>query len=389
MGKRVRLLSCFATVLLAALLPGQTARAGQATVQYVEDIDSWRTELFIGAANAGGSLQGPVKEVSGGLALCFFPTGEGFAVSGGAILSVSKDRSTVRYLAGTPGLPGYQDGPAAQALLGLQLSACPDGKGGLFIGDRTNRCVRRLSQKDGRWSVETVAGDPSKPEWKGAPADGTGREAVFRYLHSNVAADEAGNAWVIDNNFLRRISPDGKVETLNPKGGSGGPAAGGAIEPLESAKFQLIMGGGLCFGGDGCIYVADRWNHCIRKVDLKAGEVCVAVGPSGGYKDGPEKSAGFHDSPGSIVYDPWRNRFYTNGVDDWGLRVWENGFMKTICGGNSGNKGFEGPAKAAGMHWCHVTAVDPLPPHDVYFNSGGSPWGGRTGKLTQSGGARP
>jgi hypothetical protein len=69
-------------------------------------------------------------------------------------------------------------------------------------------------------------------------------------------------------------------------------------------------------------------------------------------------------------------------VDDNGLRVWEKGFVKTIAGGRN-NKGFEGPAKETNVVWCHVTAVDPLPPHDIYFNSGGNPWAGRTGKLTQ------
>ncbi len=44
-----------------------------------------------------------------------------------------------------------------------------------------------------------------------------GREATFHYMHSNVIADRRGNALVIDADFLRRISPEGRVETLNPR----------------------------------------------------------------------------------------------------------------------------------------------------------------------------
>jgi hypothetical protein len=210
--------------------------------------------------------------------------------------------------------------------------------------------------------------------------DGIGNEVTFHYLHSNVAADSAGNAYVVDADFLRRIAPDGRVETLNPYGGTG-PPAGTKEEPLRSARFRLIMGGGICLGGDGNIYVADRWNHCIRKVDLTKKSVSVVVGPGRGYVDGPAASAGFHDSPGYIVYDPYRDRFYTNGVDDWGLRTLEGGRMKTIAGGGRANSATRGPAREAGIHWGGVRGVDPRPPHDIYFWSGHSNWRGRTGRL--------
>jgi len=182
---------------------------------------------------------------------------------------------------------------------------------------------------------------------------------------------------------------EGEVETLNPKGGSGDPA-GTASEPLESARFRLIMGGGMTFGGDGNIYVADRWNHCIRKVDLQNKTVSIAVGPGRGYVDGPERKCGFHDSPGHIVWDPYRKRFYTNGVDDWGLRTWENGRMSTIAGGGRSNKALEGPARTVGTHWCGILAVDPRPPHDLYFWSNYADWRGRIGRLFKkpAGGAR-
>ena len=176
------------------------------------------------------------------------------------------------------------------------------------------------------------------------------------------------------------MTPDGAVTTLNPQGGTGVPSVE-ATEPLAPARFRLIMGGGMCLGGDGAVYVADRWNHCIRRADLMERVVSVAVGPGGGYRDGPEKDCGFHDSPGSIVSDPYRQRYYTTGVDDWGPRVWEKGRLSTLAGGNTKNQGFEGPAKDASLHWSRVIAVGPRPPHDIYFVSGGQVWDGRLGRL--------
>jgi hypothetical protein len=377
---------------------GSVAFAVEEHVEYVADIDDWRVEVFAGADNPGGLLQGPLLQAGFQVpvSMCFFPSGEGFVASEGVIFTLTKAR-TLRYLAGSPGLPGYQDGPAARALLGRQLTICPDSKGGLYIADRSNRCLRRLARRDGDWVVETVAGDPSQPaseeqlqrvrdEGPLPPPkkydiiDGQGKAARFSYLHSNVSADADGNAWLMDSDFLRRITPDGKVETLNPKGGSGDPARS-ETEPLETARFRLIMGGGMCFGGDGHIYVADRWNHCIRKIDLKNRVVSIAVGPGRGYRDGPERECGFHDSPGHIVYDPYRKRFHTNGVDDWGLRVWEAGRMKTLAGGGRTNQALDGPARLAGMHWCGVLGIDPRPPHDIYFWSNGVQWRGRIGRL--------
>jgi hypothetical protein len=393
----MRGLSLTFLILSVSFVASAAAAAVEEHVEYVSGIDTWRVEVFAGALNPGGLLEGPAREAGfrPPIQMCFLSSGQAFIATEGVIFTLTPDR-VVRYFIGTPDLPGYQDGPAEQALLGRQFTVCSDGGGGLFVGDRSNRCLRRVTRRGQRWFIETVAGDPTKPpselqllrvrEEGALPPtkkldiiDGIGKQARFSYLHANVIADAQGNAYLMDSDFLRRVTPEGKVETLNPKGGTGAPTAN--QEPLESAHFRLIMGGGMTFGGDGNIYVADRWNHCIRKVDLQKKVVTVAVGPGRGYRDGPEKECGFHDSPGYVLYDRYRKRFYTNGVDDWGLRTWENGRMKTIAGGVRTNNALEGPARAAGTHWCGVLAVDPLPPHDIYFWSNSPNWRGRIGKL--------
>ena len=231
----------FVSLFVAASFPLCASSQGvPVQVEYVKDIGDWRVDVFAGAANADGFLQGPLREAGIGRnawSMCFFPDGQAFLAVDGVIMTVTKD-GIVRFLAGTPGLVGYQDGPASQVLLGRQISICPDGKGGLYVGDRSNRCLRRLTQKEKQWVVETVAGDPTKPaseeqlkrvrEEGALPAagksdlvDSQGKEARFSYLHANVIADRDGNAYLMDSNYLRRISPQGKVETLNPKGGTG------------------------------------------------------------------------------------------------------------------------------------------------------------------------
>ena len=363
-------------------------------VEYVKDIDDWCVEVFSGAENPGGLLQGPLTE-SGHVRrgdLCFLASGEAFIAGEGVVFVLTEER-TLRFFSGAPDRPGYREGPASQARFGRDLSLCQDGRGGLYVADRSNRCLRRTVLRSGKWTVETVAGDPKRPAdpellrrardespMKPGPLPERDLGKGFHYLHSNVIADSTGNAYLMDADYLRRITPEGRIETLNPKGGSG-PPADPRGEPLVSARFRLIMGAGLCFDGDGNIYVADRWNHCVRKVDLAKKIVSVAVGPGRGYVDGPSDKAGFHDSPGRIVYDPYRKRLYVNGVDDWGLRAFDGGTMKTIAGGGRRNRATSGPAREAGIHWGGVWGVDPKPPHDIYFWSGHANWRGRIGRL--------
>jgi hypothetical protein len=376
--------------------------AGQVAehVEHVEDIAHWRVEVFSGALNPGGLLQGPRLQAGHDRRgpMAFLATGEACTAGDGVVFLFTHD-GTVRLLAGDPEQPGYRDGPAAESRLGTDLTVAADGRGGLFIADRSNRCLWRAVRRDGQWWIETLAGDPSNPvnptllklvrdespmeagiRGKQFASDGMGREATFHYMHSNVIAARQGNAFLIDADFLRRITPEGRVETLNPLGGTG-PPADPAGEPLRTARFRLIMRGMICFDEQENIYVADRWNHAIRKIDLKSQTVTVAAGPGRGYVDGPARRAGFHDSPGHVAYDPHRKRLYANGVDDWGLRTLEAGQMKTIAGGSRRNQAIEGSAAEAGIHWAGVRAVDPHSPHAIYFWSGGRQWQGRIGRL--------
>jgi len=60
-----------------------------------------------------------------------------------------------------------------------------------------------------------------------------------------------------------------------------------------------------------------------------------------------------------------------------------------MAGGNPGDKAADGPARDTTVCWTHVTAVDPLPPHAIYFNSGNGAWRGRTGRLVQVAATQP
>ena len=177
---------------------------------------------------------------------------------------------TVSTLSGTIG-PGYRDGSADSAeynqISGLWLQ--PDGS--LLISDSWNHRIRKLS-KDGM--VTTLAGSGPTGTSGGGYADGPSDSARFNYP-LRIVADSVGNIYLVElyGERLRRIDADGMVSTLAGDGVSGfrdGPAA--------TARFNQIFG--LALGPEGVIYIADKANNRIRK--LENGEVSTVAGPESG-----------------------------------------------------------------------------------------------------------
>ena len=95
--------------------------------------------------------------------------------------------------------------------------------------------------------------------------DGTGTSAQFNYP-TGVAVDGAGNVYVADqyNHRIRKITTSGVVSTLAGSGTSGYTDGTGT-----SAKFKYPTG--VAVDGAGNVYVGDYYNHRIRKITLSAG----------------------------------------------------------------------------------------------------------------------
>jgi sugar lactone lactonase YvrE len=91
-------------------------------------------------------------------------------------------------------------------------------------------------------------------------------KAEFSYL-VGMAIDASGNIYLADNgnNRIRRISPNGVVQTV---AGSGDAARfGGDDGPATKA----LLGGpdDVKVDGDGNLFIADSGNNRVRKVDAK------------------------------------------------------------------------------------------------------------------------
>jgi DNA-binding beta-propeller fold protein YncE len=131
-----------------------------------------------------------------------------------------------------------------------------DAAGNIYVADCWNHCIRKISPADSLTTTLAGSGDAGY-------IDGTGTAARFS-CPTGVAVDAAGNVYVADcrNNYIRKITPDGKVTTIAGTGEQGFADGAGM-----AAKFNAPTG--IAVDAAGNIYVADCWNHCIRKITVR------------------------------------------------------------------------------------------------------------------------
>lgn len=135
-------------------------------------------------------------------------------------------------------------------------------EGKIYVADRGAHRIQFIEEK----RVRTLAGS-TRPGF----AEGPVATAAFDAPH-DVAVNDEGVVYVADtgNNRIRRIR-DGVVSTL-----AGHTEAGHRDGAGTEARFDMPTG--LSFGADGFLYVADRGNHSIRRIDVATGEVDTYAG---------------------------------------------------------------------------------------------------------------
>jgi sugar lactone lactonase YvrE len=192
------------------------------------------------------------------------------------------DAASVTVVAGT-GASGYADGTAGEAQFAAPAGVAADPSGNLYVTDVSNHRIRKITP-DG--VVSTIAGcGPAGVATSYLFRDGAGSNACFS-VPTGIAVGPDGMIYVSDshNNRIRKITPDGTTTTFAGRGSQG---AEDATDPLR-ARFAYPRG--LAFGPDGALYVADAYNHAIRRIGTNGVTTivqnsdeltAVAVGPDG------------------------------------------------------------------------------------------------------------
>ena len=250
-----------------------------------------------------------------------------------------------------------------------------DGAGNLYIADRDNHRIRRI---DFSGIITTIAGTGER----GFSGDGGPADAAQLDVPEGVAVDGSGNLYIADklNNRIRRVDISGIITTIVGTGvrgfrGDGGPAIAA----------QLNLPGKIAVDSAGNLYIADSFNHRVRRVD-RFGNISTIAGTGGeGYSgDGGPAIAAQLNYPQGLALDGAGNLYIADSGNGRIRRVDASGAIRTIAGtGEEGSSGDGGPAIAAQLNYPQGLALDGA--GNLYIADSGN---GRIRRVDASGAIR-
>ena len=176
----------------------------------------------------------------------------------------------------------------------------------------------------------------------------------------DVCFDSAGNLYFSDtfNNRIRRVdATTGLITTVAGNGekgysGDGGPAIAAALnEPY-----------GVVVDRDGNLYIADRLNRRVRRIDAASGVITTLAGTGEaqyGGDGGPAVKAGLAE-PNGLAFGPGETQLYITDVADNRVRVVDMAArtIATFAGtGAAEHTGDGGKATAAGTFGARAVKV--------------------------------
>ena len=156
-----------------------------------------------------------------------------------------------------------------------------------------------------------------------------------------------------------KVSPSGGLTTVAGTGTSGYSGDNG---PATSA--QMSQQEGVAIDGAGNVYIADTFNHRIRKVDTNGIITTVAGTGKADYAgDGGPATGAALNAPSSVALDSAGNLFITDMRNNVIRKVDTKGIITTVAGnGKSGESGDGGPALSAQLFAPYGIAVGRVRP---------------------------
>lgn len=188
------------------------------------------------------------------------------------IVSFTGDVTTL-----TAGLgSGFADGDLNNAQFNYPSGIVRDLAGNLFISDQYNYRIRKITSAG---NVSTLAGNGES-----SSVDGTGIGASLNGP-AGIDFDSEGNLYVIeyDGFNLRKITTSGVVSTV-----------------VSGVEAGFLYPNGLAIDSQNNILIADTDNSLIKKV-TPTGEVSVFAGSTFGYLDGQSANAQFKYPTGIAI----------------------------------------------------------------------------------------
>jgi sugar lactone lactonase YvrE len=243
---------------------------------------------------------------------------------------------------------GGDNGPASAARFSQPSGVAVDGAGNLYIADKYNQVIRRVGTNG---TISTLAGNRGE-----GFSNGPALSAAFNQPVATVV-DHLGNLYIADsaNHAVRKLDRAGQVTTL-----AGNGTAGFSGDRGQAGAARLNHPVSVTVDGAGNVYIADRLNHRIRKVDTQGVISTVAGNGQAGYGgDQGQASAASLNQPWDVAIDSAGNLYIADSANHAIRKVAPGGIITTVAGiGQPGLSGDGGPANRARLHQPLGVAVD-------------------------------
>ena len=254
---------------------------------------------------------------------------------------ISLHAQYVSTLAGS-GSASFANGQGTAASFNGPTGVAVDGSGNIYVADFSNHRIRKITVSG---SVTTLAGSGSA-----GFANGQGTAASFNGP-AGVAVDVSGNVYVADHNNhrIRKITASGNVTTLAGSGSAGFSNGQGAAASFNSPHSVAVDGG-------GNVYVADTWNHRIRKITSSGNVSTLAGSGVANYVDGQGTAASF-SAPIQATLDASGNVYVADHNNHRIRKITASGNVTTLAGSGVGAFA-DGQGTAASFQYPAGVAID-------------------------------
>jgi sugar lactone lactonase YvrE len=242
---------------------------------------------------------------------------------------------------------------ALQIILEGPMGLVEDDSGNLYVTDREARLIWKI-EPSGRATV--IAGTGKVTDPNGVPQSGALAREIDFASPEGLVIDRNGNLLVADslNHAIFKIDSGGHLTYFagNGKRGFGGDG-GKATEASLAFPYDVRI------DSKENLYIADVFNHRVRKVDSNGLISTVAGTGVPGYSgDGGLAVKAQLNMPYGIILDRDDNLLIADSDNNVIRKVGTDGIIKTMAGSQPGYEGDGGPALAAKFNSPQAFALD-------------------------------
>lgn len=241
-------------------------------------------------------------------------------------------------------------GNATSAKLNYPTDIAIDKFGNVYIADKNNSVIRKINTSG---IISTFAGN----NLVGYSGDGGGASSAKLYYPSGVAVDTLGNIYIADNynHTIRKVNTSGIISTI-----AGNTVAGYSGDGGFASSAQLNYPWGVAVDAIGNVYIADKSNNVIRKINTSGIISTIAGNTVAGYSgDGGNATSAKLNVPYFIAIDAAGNIYITDAFNMVIRKINTLGIISTFAGNTvAGYMGDGGNATSANLDHPHGIAMD-------------------------------